>query len=588
MMKQFGSKITGPDQVTFHVWAPLAVQVDVAGEFNNWQENHSVLTNAGNGYWEGSVNNLREGDKYKYLIHRNSGETTFRIDPATRDTVDSDTNNALNHGIIVETNFNWTPFNTPAFDNLIIYQCHIGSFCGRNDGMHRSNWTSTFQDVISKLDYIRSMGFNTLELLPVQEYRDDRSWGYNPSFYYALESAYGGPGQLRSFVDECHKKGLAVIFDVVYNHISNIDSSFWHFDNGTINSYLSSFETPWGLGPALWQDGIKNFFFSNMRMYFDEYNADGLRFDATRYFEYNRGSGNDGWEFMQYLTFFSKINFPSKYLIAEHVPAHDSIIDSAGFHATWFDQSYENFLNAMKGINTLENIKNTIGLDYGYGSSYQYPWNLIKYLTGSHDKAGDMNGGNDGHRYYVELFGGRENWYARSKVRMAWALNICVMGTPMIFMGNECYMWGYWHDSNDSNGDHRFDWSIAGDNYGMEMRRLVTASNNVRWDHPALRNGSTEITHEDYSNNILAFKRWNNDGDIILIVVNSSDNSFTDHSYGINTKQNGQWQQILCSQDSEFGGWHGAGNAYYNPYNQNDNRIYINIPQWSVLIFKLN
>ena len=59
MMKQFGSKITGPDQVTFHVWAPLAIQVDVVGDFNNWQENHSILTNAGNGYWEGSINNIR-------------------------------------------------------------------------------------------------------------------------------------------------------------------------------------------------------------------------------------------------------------------------------------------------------------------------------------------------------------------------------------------------------------------------------------------------------------------------------------------------------------------------------------------------
>jgi 1,4-alpha-glucan branching enzyme len=585
-MKQFGSKIAGASQVTFNVWAPLATRVDVIGDFNNWTEGHAILTNAGNGYWEGTIENIREGDKYKYLIHRNNGETSVRIDPATRDTVDSDTSNALNHGTVINTGFSWTPFNTPAFDDLIIYQCHIGSFCGRNDGLHRDNRTSTFQDVSSKLDYIRSMGFNALELLPIQEYRDDRSWGYNPSFYYALESAYGGPGQLRSFVDECHKRGIAVIFDVVYNHISNIDSSFWHFDNGTTSSYLSSFNTPWGLGPAFWQDGIKNFFLSNMAMYFDEYNADGLRFDATRYIEYNRGLGNDGWEFMQFLTYFSKMYYPSGYLIAEHVPSHDSIIDSAGFNSTWLDQAYESFLNAMKGISPVDNIINTIGLDFGSGNFYRHSWNLIKFLTGSHDKAGDMNEGNDGHRYFIELFGGRNNWYARSKARMAWALNICVMGTPMLFMGNECYMWGYWHDSEDRNGDHRFDWSIAGDSYGMEMRRLVTAANNIRWAHPALRQGSVEITHADYSNNIIAFRRWNNEGDVILVVINASDNNFTNHAYGLNTRQSGRWQQILCSQDSEFGGWHGAGNAYYDPYNQNDELIYINIPQWSVLIFK--
>jgi 1,4-alpha-glucan branching enzyme len=198
-----------------------------------------------------------------------------------------------------------------------------------------------------------------------------------------------------------------------------------------------------------------------------------------------------------------------------------------------------------------------------------------------------MNNGENGHRNYIELFGGRDNWYARSKARMAWALNISAVGTPMMFMGNECYMWGYWNDSADSNGDHRFDWSIAGDGNGLAMRNLVTAANTLRWEHPALRNGFLEITHEDETNNIIAFKRWNNEGDVLLTVLNLSDIDFTNHSYELNTLQSGQWQQILCSQDAEFGGWDGAGNAYYDPYTNSDNRICINIPQWSVLMFKL-
>lgn len=586
-MKSPGSKIVGPDSVLFRVWAPLATQVDVVGDFNNWQENQSVLTNVGNGYWEGVINNIHENDIYKYIIHRQNGELKFRIDPATRETVDSDTDNATNHGIIVNTEYTWSPFNTPAFDNLIIYQCHIGSFCGRNDGLQRDNWCATLQDVVTKLDYIRSMGFNAIALLPLQEFRGDRSWGYNPSFYYTLESDYGRPCDLRQFVDECHKRGLAVLFDVVFNHISNIDSSLWHFDDGTVNSYLSDFETPWGLSPSFWKDGIKEFFFSNLEMYYNEYNADGIRFDSTRYIEYNKGMENDGWEFMQYLTYFSRMYYPDNYLIAEDVPSNDSIINSAGFHATWYKSAYECVLSAMNGDHPLDNIKNSIGLDGGYGNSYTYSWNLVKYLLGSHDECGDMNNGQNGHRNYIELFGGRDNWYARSKARMAWALNISALGTPMMFMGNECYMWGYWNDSADSNGDHRFDWSIAGDGNGMAMRNLVTAANNLRWEHPALRNGSLEITHEDETNNIIAFKRWNNEGDVLLIVLNLSDIGFKNYSYELNTLQSGQWQQILCTQDADFGGWDDAGNAYYDPYTNSDNLISINIPQWSVLMFKL-
>jgi len=586
-MVQFGSKIVGHKTVSFRVWAPLAAQIDVVGDFNNWQGNRSPLTSVGNGYWEGVITNINPDDKYKYFIHRGNGEVKYKMDPASRDTVDSDTSNAINHSIIVNTSHNWSSFNTPIFDNLIIYQFHIGSFCGRNDGLHRQNWTATFLDVTSKLDYIRSLGFNAIEVLPVQEYRGDRSWGYNPSFYYALESAYGRPSELRCLVDECHKKGLAVIFDVVYNHISNIDSSFWHFDDGTVNSYLSTFETPWGLAPAFWQNAVKDFFLANMFMYFNEYNADGIRFDATRHIEYNKGLGNDGWEFMQYLTYYSRINFPGKYLIAEHVPAHDSIIYSAGFHATWYKPVYESLLKALKGENPVENIRNSSGLNFGNGNTYTYSWNLIKYLLGSHDECGDMNNGNNGHRYFVELLGGRNDWHARSKARMAWTLNISVMGIPMMFMGNECYMGGYWHDSEDPNGDHRFDWSVSGDNYGLEMRRLVTAANNARWAHPALRTGFLDITHEDYSNCIIAFKRWNNEGDVILVVINAGDNNFNNHSYGLQTKQNGQWQQILCSQDSVFGGWNGAGNAFYEPYTQHNGYVYINIPKWSVMFFRL-
>ena len=119
------------------------------------------------------------------------------------------------------------------------------------------------------------------------------------------------------------------------------------------------------------------------------------------------------------------------------------------------------------------------------------------------------------------------------------------------------------------------------------MRRLVSASNSIRSAHPSLRKGFMEITHEDHQNNILAFKRWNNYGDVILVIVNAGDSDFRDHSYGVAPRHSGRWQQILCTQDEEFGGWDGAGNAFYEPYNQADNLIYINIPKWSVLMFKL-
>ena len=573
---------------TFRVWAPNAKQVDVVGDFNNWQPNLNKLSSSGNDYWEGKIKNLNAGEKYKYVLHNERPK--LRIDPATRETRDSRTNNVDNYGMITTIDKSIHNFNTPDFNDLVIYQCHVGSFCGRNDNMHRGNWTSTFTDVKQKLQYVKEMGFNVIEFLPVQEFQGDRSWGYNPSFYFALESAFGTPSELKALVKYCHDMGLAVIFDVVFNHISNVHSSFWEFDDSSEENkgiYLSDYHTPWGAAPAFWKQEVKDFFYENIKMYFDEFNADGLRFDATRYFEKNKGWDYDGWKFMQDLTYRSKKNYPSKYLIAEHIGDHDSIINSAGFHATWTKTPYECVKEALNKKDSVNNLKKAIGTNLGYGQNYKYTWNLIKYLLGSHDECGDMKNGDNNHRYFVEYFGGRENWYAKAKARIAWALNIAIQGTPMMFMGNECSMYGYWHDSEDINGDHRFDWHLTGDLNGLAMRKLVADANQVRWNHPSLRSGMLQVTHEDHNNNIIAFKRWNNSGDVILVIVNAGDSNFQNYSYRVRTEQTGLWSQILCTQDKEYGGWNGAGNAYYEPWTQADGNIYINIPKWSVLIFRL-
>src|SRR5262249_15036882 len=104
--------------------------------------------------------------------------------------------------------------------------------------------------------------------------------------------------------DAAHRRGLAVLFDVVFNHAADADNSLWGMavpdDKGI---YLQDWRTPWGHAPAYWKDEVKAFFVDNAEMYFGEYGADGLRFDATRYIEEVRGLDNDGWRFLQHLTY---------------------------------------------------------------------------------------------------------------------------------------------------------------------------------------------------------------------------------------------------------------------------------------------
>ena len=114
-MKHFGSKINASGRTEFRVWAPLAIQVDVVGDFNSWQADTFILQNAGNGFWEGESGNISANDKYKYIMHRRNGRADHRIDPATRETDNSDMNNAQNHGHVVDINFNWSLFHYSFF-----------------------------------------------------------------------------------------------------------------------------------------------------------------------------------------------------------------------------------------------------------------------------------------------------------------------------------------------------------------------------------------------------------------------------------------------------------------------------------------
>jgi 1,4-alpha-glucan branching enzyme len=585
----------------FRVWAPNADQAFVAYD-NHWDRPSALELTRDGEYFEGFLPGAAVGIRYKFIFIEN-GREVWRIDPASRDTTHSGLGDPDNGGFVVNPEFNWPPFRTPRLEDLIIYQLHVGTFAGMNDhfAARVKNGTAEISFIESKLDYIKDLGFSAIELLPIQEFQSDRSWGYNPSFYYSVESAYGSPDDVRRFVARAHERGLAVIFDVVYNHVSDSDNSLWNWEiyqDGAHGEYLfPAFRTDWGWGPAFQKQQVRDFFIENAFMLCEEYRIDGLRFDATRAIERNHGADNAGWKFLQELTWRIKEKFPDKYLVAEHLEDHDTIVRDAGMSATWFAAAHHEFQRAAQGEDSINKLKAMIGKDFGYGHNYPNQWNLVKYCIGSHDDCGDDKDGDtlnkpgdwERHRYFVEFYGGRDNWYARAKARLGWALNIAAMGTPMIFMGLECHHWGYWHDTADRYGDHRFNWAIAGDWQGMEMRRLVAAANFVRWTNPCLRSETLDFVHEDYDNDVLAFKRYVPGGNnCVLIVVNIGNESFGNHSYGVRTGgQFGRWTQVLCTQDAVFGGWDGAGNAFHEPWTQSDGMIYINVPQWSVTMMRL-
>jgi len=579
----------------FRVWAPNATAVAaLIQDGPYWEVTDTIirqeLTNQ-DGYWSGTVPGVLAWRLYRFEVEHPVAGTRQHLDPAARDVLSSELTrhdpSSRNGSVVVDTApYPFGPFETPRFENFLIYQLHIGSFAGRGDHLNKS--PANLQDVESKFSYIRELGFNCIQLLPVHEFAMDRSWGYNPASFFAPESSYGSPYNLAHFVDAAHRNGLAVIFDVVYNHAGPGDNVLWECDGETREGgiyFEGGQPTDWGRGPAWWKREVQDFFYQNARMFLEEYNADGLRFDVTTQIN---------GEHLRLVIERLRRDFPGKYLVAEHLPDDPWIVKTGGFCATWHAATHHECQRALAGQDSLEKVKRFLGWD-----GYDHSWNLVKYTLGSHDDIGDQNNGNaeDGltdwdrrHRYFVDQLGGREDWGARAKCRLAWALNVAMPGTPMMFMGSECHMasphasWGYWHDGQDRNGDHRFSWLVAGDPVGIEMRRLVAACNEVRRQNAALRADSLTIPHEDHVNHVLGFVRASG-GNIVLTVVNLGERNFTGHSYGVRTGgHSGRWTQILCTQDAAFGGWDGAGNAFHEPWTQSDGQIYINLPKWSVVM----
>jgi 1,4-alpha-glucan branching enzyme len=156
-----------------------------------------------------------------------------------------------------------------------------------------------------------------------------------------------------------------------------------------------------------------------------------------------------------------------------------------------------------------------------------------------------------------------------------------------LFMGSEVHHYGYWTPDLDQFGDHRYDWALFNDQFGTEMRALVTDANRVRNSHPALRSDTLQFAHWDPGNLILAFKRWNDEGDIILTVVNIGEAQFNDATYGVNLGgESGRWEEIFNSQAPQYGGWNDSGNFLAFPQVQGDGNMYIRVPKRSVLIFR--
>jgi maltooligosyltrehalose trehalohydrolase len=246
----------------FIVWAPSLQRVSLKITFP--EEQLISMTRDERGYWHVFVKDVKPPLHYFYVLE----DEKDRPDPASHFQPEGvhKASQLIDHAA-----FKWQDSGWQGIDlaDMIMYELHIGTFSPEG----------TFDAVIPRLDEIRDIGVNAIEIMPVAQFPGKRNWGYDGVYPFAVQNSYGGPDGLKRLVDECHKKGMAVILDVVYNHLGPEGNYLW--DYGPY--FTDRYKTPWG--QAINFDGphsneVRNFFTQNALSWFLYYHIDALRLDA--------------------------------------------------------------------------------------------------------------------------------------------------------------------------------------------------------------------------------------------------------------------------------------------------------------------
>ena len=543
---------------TFRVWAPNATSVNVAGSFNGWSMTSKPLGGEPDGWWSCDVSVAGAGNEYKYVIDG----SLWKVDPRAKDVVSSVGNGVIRNN---SDNYSWTPFTPPAWNEMIIYEMHIGTYndtAGGNPG--------TWNTAIAKLDHIQSLGVNVVEIMPVAEFSGDYSLGYNPVNLFAPESAYGTRGQMWNFIDACHQRGIAVLIDLVYNHFgpSDLGFSLWQFDGysaavdtGGIYFYEDSRRvTPWGdTRPNFETPEVRSFIRDNVIYWMDEFNMDGIRMDGTAYIrEIDIGQPEipEGWSLMQWINDEVDAAYPEKICIAEDMRDNDWITKTTGGGGAGYDSQWDAGFHhkVVAALETGDDInRNMWDIRDAVTHSYNNVDTQRVIYTESHDEVGQSSGKS---RVPSRINGADPtSYYSKKRSTLGAGIVFTSPGIPMIFMGQEFLEVGDWHD------DDPLDWTNDTTYAGIKLmyQHLISLRRNLSNNTLGLMAGNVNAYHVNNTAKVIAYHRWWNGGpgDDVIVVANFSYEGIT--NYNIGMPQGGRWRVRLNSDwdgyDSEFLNW---------------------------------
>jgi len=552
-----GPGVTG---VTFRTWAPNATSVAVGGIFNSWSATSHPMSSEGNGWWSRDVPLIQAGAQYKFAIKR--GTTTYWKNDARARKLTSSIGNSV---VYSPSSYAWqsSNFQMPAWTNVVAYEMHIGTF----NVPTGAALPGTFATATAKLDHLQALGVNALELMPVNEFPGDISWGYNPSHPFSVESAYGGPDALKAFVDAAHQRGIAVMGDVVFNHFGPSDMDLWQYDGLSTSSTTGGIffyedanaSTPWGPRPNYSRSEVRTYIKENTMMWLDEFRLDGLRFDGTKFMRLRDYAGPDipdGWSMLQWCNDSADAQFPSKLMVAEDLGENAWITKTTGSGGAGFDSQWDGaFAYPVRAALEASNdssrdmyaVRDAINKNFN-GSMQQ----RVIY-TENHDEVAN------GRTRVPEAIwpGNAASWYSRKRSTLGAVLVMTAPGIPMLFQGQEFLEDGYFA------AEDPLDWTKA-TTYGKITdlyRSLIRLRRNLDGTSRGLSGAYTNVFHVNNSAKVLGFHRWQNGGpgDDVIVLTNFSNVAYPNYRVGL--PRGGLWKVRFNSDSTAYSSDYGNYSA---------------------------
>ncbi len=573
---------------TFRVWAPHAMEVQVRGDFNDWDGSRTRLEPiASSGIWETHVDGVGDGATYKFHLRGADGVWRDKADPmAFYAEVPPSTASRVFSSSHEWTDDAWMAARAaddrPDRQAMSIYEMHLGSWRRHDDGSPLG-----YDELAEQLPtYLTDMGFTHVELLPVMEHPFGGSWGYQVTSYFAPTSRFGDPDGFRRLVQALHNAGIGVLVDWVPAHFPKDEFALARFDGTPLyeDPNPSRGEHPdWGTYVFNFgRKEVRNFLVANALYWLEEFHVDGLRVDAVAsmlYLDYSRQPGqwqpnvHGGRENLEAVTFLQEMNatvykrVPGAITVAEESTSWPGVTrptsaNGLGFGFKWnMGWMHDSLSYVAKDPIYRSHHHNqlTFSMVYAYSENYVLPISHDEVVHGKGSLLRKMPG---------------DRWQQLAGVRAFISWQWAHPGKQLLFMGSEFAQDREWAEQRE------LDWFLLDDPDHVGVQRLVADLNAAYASHPALWSRDTDpqgfqwLEADDGAHNTVVFARWGVDpvsgaqADPVVCVTNFA--AVPHENYRVGLPFAGEWAELI-NTDAEVYGGSGVGNlgtitAHATPY----------------------